>query len=176
MRQHSGRLALGGVLTALAVVLLLLTVSPLATVALAALAGLTAVPLVIAVNKRAALLQYAAVTVLALVLVPAWEGKLMYIGFFGYYAVVKAALEGRRMPLAAEWAVKIALFAAALAAGVTLALTVGGVPLPSFHPAAWVGLALAAVAVFVLYDVGLTRLISGYIRTVHPAVRRLFRF
>ncbi len=176
MRNHSGKLALGGVLAALAVALLLLTASPVATAALAAVAGLTAIPLVIEINKRAALLQYAAVAALALLLVPAWEGKAMYIGFFGYYATVKAALEGRRLPRAAEWACKIAVFATALTAGGVLAVTVGGVPLPSFHPAAWAGIALAAVGVFVLYDIGLTQLISRYIRALHPTVRRLFRF
>lgn len=176
MRNYSGKLALGGVLTALAVVLLLLTASPVATVALAAVAGLTGIPLVIELNKRAALLQYAAVAVLALLLVPAWEGKALYIGFFGYYAVVKAALEGRRLPRAAEWACKGAVFAAALTAGGVLAVTAAGIPLPSLHPAAWAGVALAAVAVFVLYDIGLTRLISGYVRSLHPTVRRLFRF
>ena len=176
MRNHSGKPAFGGVMTALAVVLLLFTATPVATVALAALAGLTAVPLVIEINKRAALLQYAAVTVISLLLIPAWEGKLMYIGFFGYYAIVKSLLEARRMPRAAEWAVKIAVFIAATAAGALLAVTVARVPLPSFHPAAWAGIALVAVAVFVLYDIGLTRFISGYIRTLHPAVRLLFRF
>lgn len=176
MRQYSGKLAFSGVMTALAVVLLLFTATPVATVALAALAGLTAVPTVIELNKRAALLQYAAVTVLALLLVPAWEGKAMYIGFFGYYAIIKSLLEARQMPRAAEWTAKIAVFAAALGVSTLLAATVAQIPLPSFHLAAWVGVVLAAVAVFVLYDVGLTRLISGYIRTLHPTVRRMFRF
>ena len=39
--MRSGKLALGGVMTALAVALLLLTAAPVATIALAALAGLT---------------------------------------------------------------------------------------------------------------------------------------
>lgn len=176
MHPHSGKLAFGGVMTALAVVLLLLTVSPPATVALAALAGLTAVPLVIEINRRAALLQYVAVTVLALLLIPAWEGKLLYVGFFGYYAIVKSLLEARQMPRAAEWASKLAVFIAAMGVGTLVAVTMLRIPLPSFHPAAWAGLALAAVAVFVLYDIGLTRLISTYIHRLHPTVHRLFRF
>ncbi len=176
MHNSGGKLAFGGVMTALAVVLLLFTTTPVATVALAAIAGLTTVPTVIEINKRAALLQYAAVAVLALLLIPAWEGKMMYIGFFGYYAIIKSLLEARHLPRAAEWAAKLAVFVAALGVGALLAVTVVRVPLPSFHPAAWVGLALAAVAVFVLYDIGLTRLISTYIRRLHPTVRRLFRF
>ncbi len=176
MHPLSGKLAFGGVMTALAMVLLLLTVSPPATVALAALAGLTAVPLVIEINRRAALLQYAAVTVLALLLIPAWEGKLMYVGFFGHYAIVKSLLEARHLPRAAEWAAKLAVFIAALGIGALLAATVLHLTMPSFHPAAWAGIALAAVAVFVLYDIGLTRLISTYIHRLHPTVRRLFRF
>ncbi len=168
-------LAFGGVMAALGVVILLFTATPVATVALAAVAALTVIPPVIEINKRTALAVYAAVSLLSLLLVPTWEGKAMYIGFFGHYAVVKAALESRRMSRAAEWTCKTGVFILSLAAGGALAVFVGGVPLPTFHPALWAVLALGAVAVFVLYDIGLSRLIAGYMHRIHPLVRRLFR-
>lgn len=168
-------LAFGGVMAALGVVILLFTATPMATVALAAVAALTVIPPVIEINKRTALAVYAAVALISLLLVPAWEGKAMYIGFFGHYAVVKAALEGRQMPRAAEWACKTGVFLLSLAAGGALAVFVGGVPLPTFHPVLWAALVLGATAVFVLYDIGLSRLIAGYMHRLHPMMRRLFR-
>lgn len=174
--KPTNALAFGGVMAALGVVILMLTATPVATVALAAVAALTVIPPVIEINKRTALAVYAAVSLIALLLVPAWEGKAMYIGFFGHYAVVKAVIEGRRMPRTAEWACKTGAFLLSLAAGGCLAVFVGGVPLPALHPLLWAALALGAVAVFVLYDVGLSRLIAGYMQRIHPLMQRLFRF
>ena len=91
--KRTGRLALAGIFTALAVVFLLLTISPLATVGLAALAGVCGIPIVVEWGRRAGLIHFGAVALLALFLVPAIEGKGMYIAFFGWYTVFKAWVE-----------------------------------------------------------------------------------
>ena len=178
MTRTSARVALMGLSGGLSVVILLLTAFPTANIALAALAALTALPTVIELGKKSALLQYVATALLALLVVPDLEGKALYIAFFGYYTVLKAAIEGRRWPVWAEWALKLAVFNAAVLAayGVMLAFiglpadsfTIGGVSLP------WVFL-LAGNVVFVLYDRAVTGLVLHYLRRWQRPLRRMLK-
>lgn len=177
MKNKSGKLALGGVMTALALVFLLLSAIPVTEISLAVLAGMVGVPVVIEAGRRAGLLQYAAVSLLALLLVPSPESKGLYIAFFGYYPLLKAVLEGSRLPRPAEWGIKLGAFNGSMVAAYYILLTffhldadafsIGGVPLP------WVFL-LAGNLVFLLYDWCLTRLIGMYMQRWHRRVRRLF--
>lgn len=175
--KQTGRLALGGVLTALALCFLLLTLSPLATVALAALAGVCGVPVVAELGKKAGLLHYAAVALLALLLIPAVQGKVMYIAFFGYYTVLKAWVESHIRSRAAEWTVKLLVFLLALGGA-------GWVLYALLRPVfpAWFSLwmlpvaAVALCGVFVVYDRALTGLVGMYLERVRPRLRRLFQF
>lgn len=173
--KRSGKLAFCGVMTALALVFLLLTLSPAATVALAALAAVCGIPVVVEVGKRAALLHYGAVAVLALLLVPALEGKALYIAFFGWYTVFKAWLESKHLPRLPEYAAKLAIFTVAgLVAGALLWKAL----LAPLSLAPWlyaVGV-VAACGAFFLYDWGVTRLVSLYALRLHPPLSRLFRF
>ena len=84
---------------------------------------------------------------------------LLFLTFFGLYPVVKERVEGlRRLPV--EWALKLGYF--------NVILTLGwfafrGLFLP--NPPAWLGenvllLYGAGNVVFVIYDLGLTRLIA----------------
>ena len=175
--KQTGRLALAGVFTALAMVFLLLTASPLATVGLAALAGVCGIPVVVEWNRKAGLIHYAAVAVLAWFLVPTVEGKGMYIAFFGWYTVYKAWIESKSLPRLGECAAKCGAFAAAVATYGAAWVFLLDTPLPDWF-SLWM-LPVAAVvlcAVFVLYDFGLTRLIGAYFTRIHPRLQQLFRF
>lgn len=180
MNTKSGsRIAFCGIAAAVSLVILLMTVVPITEISLAALAGIVGIPVVIEVGKKYGILVYATVSVLALLLIPTLEGKALYIAFFGYYPVLKAALEGRRLHRALEWGIKLAVFNAAVCIAYWLMLTVfgletdaftiGGVSLP------WVFLLLGNV-VFLLYDWCLTGLIGKYLAAWQPRVRRLFKF
>ena len=176
---QAGAVAFCGVMSALALAFLLLTAIPVTEISLAILAGIAGVPVVVEVGRRYGLLQYAVVSVLALLLVPTLEGKALYVAFFGYYPVLKSLVESRRLPRAAEWAIKLGVFNLAMITAYWLmlrffgldsgALTIGGVSLP------WVFL-LVGNGVMVLYDWCLTRLIALYLRQGRSRVRRLFRF
>ena len=172
-KQRSGTLALAGVFTALAVVFLLLT-AVIPTVGFAALAGVCGIPVVIERGRAAGLVHFVAVALLALILVPTMEGKGMYIAFFGWYTVFKAWVESRNLPRPAEWAVKIAAFAAAMAAYGAVWVFLLKMPLPQqlwlIPPAA-----VALCAVFAVYDGGLTGVITVYHSRIRPKISRLFR-
>ena len=177
--NKSGKLAFCGMTAALSVLMLFLTVLvPVSEIGLPALAGVVLIPVVLELGRRAGLTVYAVVSLLALLLVGSWEPKLLYIAFFGYYPVLKAVIEGR-CGRVTEWVLKLLVFNVATVAVYWAlftffsleadAFTIGGVSLP------WVFLLLGN-GVFLLYDIGLTRVISAYVRLWSPRLRRLFRF
>lgn len=173
------KIAFCGIAAALSLVILLMTIIPITEISLAALAGIIGIPVVIEFGRKYGLAVYAVVSVLSLILIPTLEGKALYIAFFGYYPVLKSALETRRIPRLAEWGVKLAIFNAAVIASYWLMLTVFRLPADSFTIGGvslpWVFLLLAN-AVFFVYDWCLTGLISKYMTTWQPRVRRLFKF
>ncbi len=177
----SSRVALGGVMGALSLVCLLLTVFPFATYALPALAGLWLFPVVIECGKRQGVAVYAATALLALLVTPDVEAKLLYVAFFGYYPLIKAVAEARRG--VGEWAIKLVVFNGAVVATYALLLSLGGLSAQDFAlPGASlpVGGVLAAFlalgnGVFVLYDIALTRLLPLYFARLRPSLRRLFK-
>ncbi len=178
--KRTARLAFGGLMGALALVCLLLTVFPFATYALPALAAVFLLPVVMECGKRWALAVYAAVAVPALLLVPDMEAKWLFVTFFGYYPVVKSLAES--CPRVWEWVIKAAVFNGAMMGAYVILSAVGfslndfavtGVSLP-------LGVFLAAFlvagnVVFVLYDIGLSRLIPLYFLRFQPLLYRLFR-
>lgn len=173
--RRTGALALGGILSALAIVFLLLTTGPVATIGLAALAGVCGIPLVIEVGRKAGLLHFVVVAVLAVLLVPTPEGKMMYVGFFGWYTVFKAWIESKHLPRIGEWAAKCGVFAAALVAYGAVWVFLLDMPLPAWSWATPL-LAVGLCGVFAVYDVGLSRLIGAYCGGISQKIRQIFRF
>ena len=166
---------------ALTLVCLLLTVFPFATYALPAMASVFLVPVVIECGPKWATAVYAAEALLALLITPDVEAKLLFVAFFGYYPIIKSLTERIKMRTL-EWGAKFLVFNVAVVGAYLLLSFVGfsmdafrfdGVswPLWSFLLAFW----LAGNVVFLLYDITLTRLIPLYFSHLQPMFRRLFR-
>ena len=177
MKKHRLRtLALAGIFSALALALLLFTVSPVATVGTAALAAVCGIPVVVESGRRAALIHFVAVALLAWLLIPAAEGTLLYTAFFGWYTVLKAWLEQKHLSRPAEWGIKIALFLLAVGGGGTAGYFLLTPTLPDW--AVWWMLPIAAVvlvAILVIYDYALTGLVGTYITRLRPILQRVFK-
>ena len=139
----SRRTAVAGVLAAGSLaVLWLACMVPSGRIGLTGAAGLFPVAAVLAAGRAAGYLCWAASALLGLFLLPDKGVALLYLIFLGLYPVVKNNIEGlRRLPL--EWLCKLACFNAALWLG----------------ERTWL-LYLAGNLIFVLYDVGLSRLIA----------------
>ena len=169
-------LAVAGVFSALALVLLLLTATPVATVGTAALAAVCGIPVVAESGRRMGLLHFIVVAVLAWVLIPAAEGKVLYTAFFGWYTVFKAWLEQKQLPRPAEWGVKTLLFWIALCGGGAAWYFLLTPALPEW--AAWWMLPVSAAAltvVYFVYDRCLSGLVGIYVLRLQPILRRLFK-
>ena len=171
--SKSGKIALGGLLTALGLVLMFLTgLIPIGTYALPAIAGVLLIVAVIEIGAKWAWMIYAAVAVLSLLFAPDKEAALLFVFFFGYYPVLKSYLE-RISNKALSWISKFAVFNAAVVACFLLAVnflqlpedsfTIFGIYLP------WVFLILGNV-VFLIYDIALSGLVVTYVENLHHRV------
>ena len=176
--SKSGKIALGGLLTALGVVLMFLTgLIPIGTYALPAIAGVLLIVAVIEIGAKWAWMIYAAVAVLSLLFAADKEAALLFVLFFGYYPVLKSFLE-RISNKVLSWISKFAVFNVAVVACFFLAVnflqlpedsfTVFGIYLP------WVFLILGN-AVFLIYDIALSGLVSTYVEKLHHRVTKTLK-
>ena len=149
--------AQGGMFAALSLVLLLgSSLFPTLDYTLPAVAGLVPALLLIRGEKRAAVLVYAATSLLALLLLPRRDVALFYSLMFGHYPLTKSALE--RIPRRAlEYAAKFAVCAVCMGATAAIMVFVMGLPLPEYSVWIW---GAAGIVVFFLYDLGLSRLLD----------------
>ena len=176
--SKSGKIALGGLLAALGVVLMFLTgLIPIGTYALPAIAGVLLIVAVIEIGAKWAWMIYAAVAVLSLLFAADKEAALLFVLFFGYYPVLKSFLE-RISNKVLSWISKFAVFNVAVVACFFLAVnflqlpedsfTVFGIYLP------WVFLILGN-AVFLIYDIALSGLVATYVEKLHHRVTKTLK-
>ena len=105
-RTNASNMAQGGILAALAVVIMNLgTLIPVATYTCPMLCALLLQRVLKACGKRVAWAWYGAVTILSLLMAPDKEAAVVFL-FFGYYPIVKPWMDRRR----GKWLWKALLF------------------------------------------------------------------
>lgn len=177
--NHSGKVALGGMVTALCVVLMFLTgVIPIATYALPAVSGVLLVVIVIEMGAKWSWMVYAAVSVLSLLFAPDKEAAVLFVLFFGYYPILKSHIEKRQGKKLLAWVLKFLVFNAAMIASFFIAVKLLSIPEDSFTLFGvylpWVFLLLGNI-VFLIYDYALSGLILMYIQKLHSSVKKMLR-
>ncbi len=97
--KRSKKMALTGMLCALAVVVMMLGgLVPLATFCCPALAGLMLIPIFVECGERMSWCAYAAIAALSLILCPDKEAALL-LAFIGYYPILRWRLDQLRSSL-----------------------------------------------------------------------------
>lgn len=148
----------------------LASIAPSGRLGLAAVGGLFPMAATLAAGRAAGYLCWGSAGLLALILLPDKGIALLFLAFFGLYPVVKEAIEGlRKLPV--EWVLKLAFF--------NLVLTLGWFLFRQLflpNPPQWLGdntllLYGAGNVVFVIYDVGLSRLIAMLAARLGPGGR-----
>jgi hypothetical protein len=140
-------------------------VLPTGQLGFAAIASLFAAAAAVELGCGWGLGVWAVSSAAALLLLPGGSAGLLFAAFFGYYPVVKLLAERQRRR-AAEWGIKLAgfglgaaaVYAAARLFGITLLGAAAGEKLRALLPLA----AVAAVAVFVVFDIGCSKLLAFY--------------
>lgn len=169
MVRKSTQVAMGGVTSALCLLLMFMTgLIPFATFALPATAGILLVAIVVENGYQTALLVYGAVSFLSLVIVPDREAALMFIAFFGHYPILKSRLE--RIPSRlAEGVVKFSVFNLCVVGGYWVAIKILGMgflleSMGEFGKYSLIVLLAMGNLFFVLYDRALTNIITFYVK------------
>lgn len=179
-KQQSYKTALCGVISALSLVLMFLTgVIPVMSYALPAIAGAVLIAIVIELNIKWALLSYVAVGLLAIFISPDKESALLFIAFLGYYPIIKAYIEKIRTRIL-EWIAKLTIFNLAVFVSYQLLKYVLNMSeiLEQISEYSSYGipiLILVANAVFVIYDIAMTGVISTYYNTIRPKISRYLK-
>ena len=158
-KSLSERVALGGIVAALCIVLMFLTgVMPALYIAAPMIAGMLMIILAEEVSVPWAWLTYTAVSLLALIVSFDKEAALMFILFFGYYPILRPSLEKLR-PGILRFCVKMVLYNLFLAADVMITVYVLGLPsFDDYSRGMMITLAVMANFLFVCYDKLLSRM------------------
>ena len=116
------KVALGGMVAALCIVLMMLTgLLPMAEFALPALAGVLLIMLVVEISPKWAFLVYLAVAILSLLLAPSKDSAVFFTAFLGWYPIAKSKLENIKKPVL-EWVWKVLIFNISIGAGLAAAV------------------------------------------------------
>ena len=171
--KKTKRLTAAAVLAAMGVALLFIgSIIKTLDLSMAALASFFCIFAVIELGSTYSWLVFAVTGILSVVLMPANMGGWFYLLFFGYYPILKEKFEKLRPLLA--WVVKITVLNAAMILSVVIATFIiyggnlYGAIISIFGTEKWgiyaaIGMYALVNAVFVVYDVALTRLISVYL-------------
>ncbi len=160
-QNNTKRLTVCAMLAALGVILLYAgSIIEVIDASVSVLASLACVFAVIEYGKGAPWLVFAVTAILSLILLPNKSPAVMYTLFFGFYPILKEKLEKLGKTLC--WVLKEAVFNTALViifiVMKLLLFLPDGIPLMLYVIAV-----VLFEALFVLYDIALTRLISFYV-------------
>lgn len=175
--KQSSKTAICGMIAALSVIIMMLTVIPVMTYAAPAFAGILLMVIVIEINKKWAFGVYVAVGLLSLLLATDKEAAVMYVAFFGYYPIIKAILESK-LPKLLEWITKFSIFNVAMVVSYFVLIRVFGLSMEDMNELGKYGpiilLAMGNV-VFLVFDIAITRLATLYIYKWQKPFRKLFK-
>ena len=174
--KKSQKIACGGLITALAIVLMISSnLIPSLLFSLPALAVLVIYTLSVVSGSGYALISYAAVSLLSFFFCGSKAVSLCFILFLGYYPLLKKQIEKLRSRLAA-YIVKLLVFNAAAAAVYALLTFVFSSPVFT----RWLGekwliipLIFALNIVFLLFDICLTMFFKKYEKIIYNIVTKL---
>lgn len=157
---------MGGIASALCLLLMMLTIIPIATYTMPALAGMVLIVVVIENGYSTAWMVYVAVGFLSLFICPDKEAAMLFVGFFGYYPILKGKLE-KIKKRSMEYLSKFSIFNLAMILNYLVIIYLFGIqdiledvgPLGKFSVLL---LLLMGNVVFFVYDIALSRIITAY--------------
>lgn len=177
-KNLSSRVALGGVATALSMVLMLIAgVTSTLVYAIPMFVGMLLTVLVIEEGKGLATAVYVAVSILSLLILGNKEAAIMYVAFFGYYPIIKGVIEKYSKGFLC-WIIKFIVFNVAMVISylaITKIFMISFDDIEAFGKLALPLLLLAGNVVFAMYDVLITRLITIYFYRWQKYFKRVFK-
>ena len=164
------RITFGGVLTALSLIALYTaSVFPASFLGSVALGSVFLTVAVIECGRSGAAVIFAAISLLGFLLVPDKSAVLLFTCFFGYYPILKSFFEHAKTR-GTEWFLKLLTAALAL---VFIEFVLKGIVLPGREliPGRYLFF-LVFLAVFAVYDLGLSQFIRLYCHRISQYLKR----
>lgn len=179
IRKSTMRVAVCGVISALSLVLMLLTgFVPIGTYAFPCFAGMLLVTIVIEYGLKWAVLVYAVISVLSLFLVSDKEAVVFFIMLFGYYPMLKNIIESKfqkKSGRIAGYVLKFLIFNAAAVAAFLITTFLLAIPADEYtlfgFYVPWVFLLIGNIF-FALYDYAVTVFAAQYVCRLRDKIIR----
>lgn len=174
--KKTHKIAFSGIIVALIVSLMLSAYFPYFTYSAPAAAALLIAVLVIEIGRKWAFGAYIASSFLTLIFCEK-EAAVLYVGFFGYYIILKGIIE-EKFSRTIEFILKQIIFNIAVVISYFAIEKIFGIPFDETGKTGFVFKIFMLVAgniVFVIYDIGISRVISGYIYKIHPKIVKMFK-
>ena len=168
---------MGGIASALCLLLMILTIIPIATYTMPALAGMVLIVVVIENGYSTAWMVYAAVGFLSLFICPDKEAAMLFVGFFGYYPILKAVMESKLRPVLC-WVLKIGSFLLTMVVSYFLMIKLMGVTIDEIDEFGVMAIPMLlglGTFAFVLYDIALSKLVTLYMLKWRKYFKRYFK-
>lgn len=174
--RKSSQVAMGGIASAICLMLMIVTIFPALSYAMPAMAGMVLIVIVVENGRQTAAMVYVAVSFLSLFICPDKEAAMMFVGFFGFYPVIKGKIERiknrflRRLTKISIFNISVAISYAIIifAFGITEILEDSG---KSLFWSLFAALALGNI-VFILYDCALDKLTTAYVCVLRKKIFR----
>lgn len=178
MKKVSYKVALGGVISSLCLLMMFLTaVFPLLSMALPIFSGMLITVVAIEISVPWGFVTYAAVAALSFFVTPDKEAAILFIMFFGYYPVLKAVIEKRNSKLI-QWILKLVVFNISIICAYYIIINFLGI-VDLFEEFSFfnreylvAGMIGFGNIVFILYDITLTLVVTMYLKWFRPTFLR----
>ena len=177
--RESSKAALGGIISALAVVVMLVTyLSPLLVYTAPPFAGILLIVIVNELGYQWAVGTYVSISLLSVFFIADKEAAVFFTMFFGYYPILKIWMDGKLRSRFLRIVLKFLIFNASVAAAVALCIFVFHIPYDDFTEGGYVMLGVFWAmlnSLLVVYDFLITGLQNMYLRKFRKRIHRIFR-
>lgn len=177
--RESTKAALGGIVSALAVIVMLVTyLSPLLVYTAPPFAGILLILIVNELGNKWAVGTYVSISLLSIFFIADKESAVFFTMFFGYYPILKLWMDAhlKRRPI--RIIAKLFIFNVSIAAAVAICVFVFHIPYDDFTEAGFMMVGVFWVmlnGLLVVYDFLVTTLQRQYENRLKKSIRRIFR-
>ncbi len=174
--KKSSKITFGAVLSALSVLLMLVSYFPYLTYAVPAVSGLFIMVVFLEIGATYAVSSYIVSAVLSFLLAEK-ESAVLFICLFGFYPILKAYIDRIKKPVI-EWIIKIVLFNLCAFIAYLICSFVIGVSFEELNSFWKYGIYLfwaVCNLAFVLYDIAISRVAVFYFARISKSVHKVFK-
>lgn len=174
--KNTSKITFSAIMSALAVVIMLISYFPYLTYAIPAIAGLCVMVVLIETNYKWAVFSYISSAVLVFMFAE-MESKFLYLFLFGYYPILKSLIEKINKQIF-EWIIKIIIFNTSILLVYGVFSKLFALSLDDFGALREYGVAILLILsniVFIVYDIAVSRMSMVYLNMLHPKINKLFK-